>query len=383
MTVLQEHINKLELSNTDTNFVIIYNDNFYSVSELFYNIINEFKDNRHDKNKFIDDHNISSNDYDEIIDVVSEKINTIIVKEKSKKSYINLAVKILPEKAVISISKYLDIFFRKAFFTFFFPFVILVTVSLSVLINYKYTEHTIFEISLYDTIFIYAVTLVIMMFHELGHSSASSHFNIKPKEIGFGFYIFFPVLYSNVTRIWKLHKNDRVIVNLGGIYFQGIINCIFIVYILLNKEYTHFTYLLLLIMKTNIFVMAYSLFPFIRNDGYWVISDYFNIPNLNKKSYSYIVELIKRKEPINYSLMVYSIGQYLFVFYLAYKYLPNIPKTIIEFVNYLNVNSFIYLLKNDFGLFFRLIISTIIGFVMLSTLFKFIKPIFKDEKIDT
>ena len=380
--LLEDKLKEIEFTENKENYILNYRDNYFSVSKLFYEILYELKNNYHDKYKFIKGHKISEDEYSEITQIISTKLDKITSEEnKSQKKYIYLPIKIFKEDTAIFLSKHLKFFFEKRILKIFLPLTFIISILLYFFINIKYQEHTIFEVSIYDTVLVYIIILLIMIFHELGHSAASYSFKIKPKEIGFGFYIFFPVLYSNVTRIWKLDKNQRVIVNIGGVYFQGIINVFFLAFVVLNRDYNHITYLILLIIKMNLFMMAYSLFPFVRNDGYWIVSDYTNILNLNKKSYSYIFDLIKKKEKLNYYLLSYSIGQYLFILYLSYKYLPIIPKGISEFYLYLKKYGFIYLIQNDFGLLFKLIFSLIIGFFMVLTLLRFIAPLFKKDKV--
>ena len=59
--------------------------------------------------------------------------------------------------------------------------------------------------------------VVSSLFHELGHASACKHFGIRHGGIGFGLYLNFPVLYTDVTEVWRLRRADRCIVNLGGV----------------------------------------------------------------------------------------------------------------------------------------------------------------------
>ncbi len=39
--------------------------------------------------------------------------------------------------------------------------------------------------------------------------------------IGFGLYLYFPVLYTVVTGGWKLNRGHLGVVNLAGVYFQS------------------------------------------------------------------------------------------------------------------------------------------------------------------
>ena len=134
----------------------------------------------------------------------------------------------------------------------------------------------------------YTFILFIGMFHELGHAAATARFGIKPKEIGFGFYFVFPVLYTDVSKIWVLQKYRRMVVNLGGIYFQLIIGAIlFIFYQWSGQNAPEISGYIKTVFITNSILIIYSLNPFLRNDGYWVYSDMFEIENLSKSAFSY------------------------------------------------------------------------------------------------
>ncbi|MEO6175329.1 MAG: hypothetical protein ABIP27_09280 [Flavobacterium circumlabens] len=375
-----DKIYEIELLKNRESYLILFKENYFSVSQLFYELLEELKNNSHQKEKFIAAKKISCENYEELSRIVSGKLDYIVSEKKRKKSYINLAINILSEKRVIQISNYLSFFFKKAIFRLLFPIAIFAGIASQLILSLNYRNHSLLDMSWLDYVFVYFTLLVIMLFHELGHSSASNYFKVEPKEIGFGFYIIFPVLYSNVTRIWKLNKNEKVIVNLGGIYFQGLINCFLLFFLVVNENNNSFTYLMLIIIKTNLFVMAYSLIPFIRNDGYWIVSDYFNIIDLNKKSYTYIFDLIRGKVKLKYFLLIFSIGQYSFVFYLCCHFLLTIPLTMSKFIFYVLNNGFLKLVSLNAGLLFQMLFSLFIGIMALVAFYKFIKLLFEKKK---
>ncbi len=120
--------------------------------------------------------------------------------------------------------------------------------------------------------------------HELGHAAAALRYGIRPKEIGVGFYLVFPVLYTDLTRIWILNRLRRVVVNLSGIYIQLLINSILIgIDTITNSSTLH--HILHSLYLANTFLVVYSLNPYLRNDGYWIVSDLFDIPNLSRHAF--------------------------------------------------------------------------------------------------
>jgi putative peptide zinc metalloprotease protein len=134
----------------------------------------------------------------------------------------------------------------------------------------------------------YGFLMFIGMFHELGHAAATARFKIAPKEIGFGFYFIFPVLYTDVSKIWVLNKYRRLVVNMGGIYFQLIVGSV--LWVLYHWSLTNAPVLIGYIQATfltNTIMIVYSMNPFMRNDGYWIYSDLFEIENLSKSAFTY------------------------------------------------------------------------------------------------
>lgn len=185
----------------------------------------------------------------------------------------------------------------------------------------KSLEHFQKSLSWSDLILYYLIFFAIIFFHEIGHATASYSFGAKPKEIGFGLYFIFPVMYTNTTNVWKLNKTKRIIVNLGGIYFQLIINLALILSYYFSS-FQNFS-LSLLIMNTASIITSFN--PFFRYDGYWIFSDYFQIQNLREKSTKFIQELmihpLKTLNDIKntkISLLLYSITNIIFWAYVYY-----------------------------------------------------------------
>lgn len=143
------------------------------------------------------------------------------------------------------------------------------------------------ETSLLSSGLTYLSLFFIMIFHELGHAASSLKFGVKSKSIGFGFYSIFPVFFADVTAIWSLSKEKRMIVNLAGIFIQGILGVIlFIAYYNSLELYPNSmaTQTLYTIFVANSLTMLVNLFPFFKFDGYWCYSDFFNLSNLGRQS---------------------------------------------------------------------------------------------------
>jgi putative peptide zinc metalloprotease protein len=117
--------------------------------------------------------------------------------------------------------------------------------------------------------------LVSMVFHEIGHASACRYGGATPGEIGGGLYLMWPALYTNVTDAYRLDRRGRVRTDLGGIYF----NAVFCVVLGAIYQITGYAPLILAIVTTTV-LMLEQLLPFVRFDGYWIVSDLAGVPDL-------------------------------------------------------------------------------------------------------
>lgn len=119
-----------------------------------------------------------------------------------------------------------------------------------------------------------------MVVHEFGHVAATARAGVKHGGIGFGLYAYlFPVLYADVTGIWLASRQERIIANLAGIYAQVLYAGVLAAgYLLTGYEPLRFA-------AGGVSIMALWQFnPFVRHDGYWLLTDLTNTPNLLPKA---------------------------------------------------------------------------------------------------
>lgn len=132
---------------------------------------------------------------------------------------------------------------------------------------------------LYTVTFLLAFTVFSSFFHELGHAAACKHFGIRHGAIGFGLYLNFPVLYTDVTKVWSLNRLQRCIVNIAGVYFQFLL----LIPMLLAVIFTSNDVLRYMVLTVNLgFIMTLN--PFFKFDGYWLMTDILGVANLRKRS---------------------------------------------------------------------------------------------------
>ena len=124
-------------------------------------------------------------------------------------------------------------------------------------------------------LFVAMLTLLSTAFHEFGHAAACRYSGARPGAVGAGVYLIWPVLFTNVTDAYRLGRKGRLRTDLGGIYF----NVIFIAGLFGAYVTTGFEPLLAVVVAEH-FVILDQLMPWVRFDGYYIISDLVGVPDI-------------------------------------------------------------------------------------------------------
>src|SRR3954451_14410224 len=131
---------------------------------------------------------------------------------------------------------------------------------------------------------LYSPALLMMMlglvilsaaFHECGHATACAYGGARPGVMGAGLYIVWPAFYTDVTDAYRLGKGGRLRTHLGGVYF----NVVFMLAVLAVYGATGYEPLLLIIPFMHLEIL-HQFLPFIRLDGYYIISDLTGVPDM-------------------------------------------------------------------------------------------------------
>lgn len=138
-----------------------------------------------------------------------------------------------------------------------------------------------------------ALTIVAGAFHELGHATASRYGGAEPGTIGVGIYLVWPVFYNDMHDSHRLSRAGRLRCDLGGIYF----NAVFVVLIFGLYQLTGMTWLLAVVLTQHLVILQ-QLLPFVRLDGYYVVSDLAGVPDLFERIRPTLAGLVSRREPV-------------------------------------------------------------------------------------
>jgi putative peptide zinc metalloprotease protein len=304
----QELYKRIEIfeKESDNTYLLLFQNKTLSVGYLVKDILlllqNDIFDTSTINKSLQKEHNLDINNED--IEKTVSYINKFVIK-KNNSFFFKFGKLINPE----FISFRFNFIFEKFIFYFSFVFSFILNLIISIIISYESIDNT------NGRVIWFLLLLIVLFFHELGHSFSAKKFGINCKEIGIGLYLIFPVLYTNLGESWKLKKDKRIIINLSGIYFQLVLGLI----IGLSAWFTNSAVLSSLFF-TNLTIALLNLNPFFKLDGYWVVADLLNTGNLYKDSNNELRSLFSSKSnnKKNIKLLIYAVLRLIFIAFVIY-----------------------------------------------------------------
>ncbi len=132
----------------------------------------------------------------------------------------------------------------------------------------------------------------VKVLHEFGHGLSCKKFGGECHELGFMLLVFTPCLYCNVSDSWMLpNKWQRVFIGAGGMYVELIIASTATYLWWYSQDGYLFNYLCLSVMFIcSVSTLMFNGNPLLRFDGYYILMDIIEIPNLRQKC----TEVLKR-----------------------------------------------------------------------------------------
>jgi putative peptide zinc metalloprotease protein len=137
-----------------------------------------------------------------------------------------------------------------------------------------------------------ATMAIVKVIHEFGHGLSCKKFGGECHELGFMLLVFTPCLYCNVSDSWMLpNKWQRVWIGAAGIYVELILASIAAFVWFFTESGTTINDLCLNMMFLNaVSTLLVNGNPLLRFDGYYILMDAMEIPNLRQKA----TEVLKR-----------------------------------------------------------------------------------------
>jgi putative peptide zinc metalloprotease protein len=136
---------------------------------------------------------------------------------------------------------------------------------------------------------LYALSLaVVKVFHELGHAYTATRYGCRVPTMGIAMVVMVPMLYSDTSDAWKLtSRQQRAAIGAAGMVVECALAALAIfAWNFLDDGVARS--LVFIVATTSLMVgAAINLSPFMRFDGYFVLSDWLGIPNLHDRAFAF------------------------------------------------------------------------------------------------
>ncbi len=122
--------------------------------------------------------------------------------------------------------------------------------------------------------------------HELAHVMMADRFGVPVKQVGLLLYFLNPGAYADVSQAWLLpSRRQRIAIALAGLYAESVLWAACTA-LWLTLRHGHIADTALLLGTCLFTRMLVNLIPFLRLDGYWVLSDVLGMPNLRSSAFA-------------------------------------------------------------------------------------------------
>lgn len=136
---------------------------------------------------------------------------------------------------------------------------------------------------------LWLAVLLISVLHETAHGLTCKHFGGEVHEMGFLLLYFQPCFYCNVSDAWTFpQKKRKLLVTFAGAYLNILLwTCATLLWRIIDLDIWLSGFLFTVLLLSGITVI-FNFNPLIKLDGYYLLSDYLEIPNLRKKAFDFL-----------------------------------------------------------------------------------------------
>jgi putative peptide zinc metalloprotease protein len=126
-----------------------------------------------------------------------------------------------------------------------------------------------------------------LVFHELAHAVTCKHFGRSVHRAGIGWYYFAPVAFVDTSDMWPAAKLPRILVSAAGPYSNLVLAGVAALIALLPVP-EHVREILCTFSITGFGLVLVNLNPLLELDGYYILMDLLEIPNLRSRALAYL-----------------------------------------------------------------------------------------------
>src|SRR5258705_4141530 len=134
----------------------------------------------------------------------------------------------------------------------------------------------------------------VVTLHEFAHGLTCKHFGGHVREIGFILIYFQPAFYCNVSDAWLFpQKAHRMWVTFAGAFFEIFLWAIATITWRVTDPGTTVNHCALVVTVTSAFKIFFNMNPLIKLDGYYLLCNWMDIPNLRQRAAEYFNGQVK------------------------------------------------------------------------------------------
>jgi putative peptide zinc metalloprotease protein len=139
------------------------------------------------------------------------------------------------------------------------------------------------------------VLLTVTTLHEFAHGLTCKHHGGEVHEVGFLLIFFMPCFYCNVSDAWLFReRSKRLWVTLAGGYFELFLWALAVFVWRLTMPDTLLNCLAFVVLSACGVQTLFNFNPLLKLDGYYLLSDWMEVPNLQQRSANHIKALARR-----------------------------------------------------------------------------------------
>ncbi len=195
--------------------------------------------------------------------------------------------------------------------------------------------------------FLWATMAFTKIVHEFGHGLSCKYFAAECHGMGVMLLVFSPTMYCDVSDSWMLrNKWHRIAIAAAGMYIEVFLAALAI-FLWWGSKPGLFNHLCLnVFFISTVTTVIFNANPLMRYDGYYMLSDYLEIPNLRQKATRMFQEVFSKHclgSELPTDPFMPSQKRHWFVIYA-------VATTIYQFVILFGVTLFLYTVLKPYGL---------------------------------
>ena len=135
---------------------------------------------------------------------------------------------------------------------------------------------------------LYGLTLVgVKLAHEFGHALVAKHHGLRVPTMGVAFMVLWPVAYTDTSEAWRLaDTRSRMHIAAAGVRTELTLAAWATLAWVLLPDGALRTAAFIVATMTWVSTVLVNLSPFMRFDGYFLLSDALDLPNLHERSFA-------------------------------------------------------------------------------------------------